>query len=45
MQGKVVAVPGRFEWGPAPGKSQDLADPRNSEMKDIVNAKIKFREP
>jgi carbamoyltransferase len=37
---------GRFEWGPrALGSRSILADPRNPEMKDIVNAKIKFREP
>jgi carbamoyltransferase len=36
----------RFEWGPrALGNRSILADPRRSEMKDIVNAKIKFREP
>ena len=37
---------GRFEWGPrALGNRSILADPGNPEMKDIVNAKIKFREP
>ena len=37
---------GRFELGPrALGNRSILADPRNPEMKDIVNAKIKFREP
>jgi carbamoyltransferase len=37
---------GRFEWGPrALGSRSILADPRNPNMKDIVNAKIKFREP
>ena len=36
----------RFEWGPrALGHRSILADPRRNEMKDIVNAKIKFREP
>ena len=36
----------RFEWGPrALGNRSILADPRRAEMKDIVNAKIKFREP
>ena len=47
MQGKVVGwFQGRFEWGPrALGNRSILADPRNAEMKDIVNAKIKFREP
>jgi carbamoyltransferase len=37
---------GRFEWGPrALGNRSIIADPRNAEMKEIVNAKIKFREP
>jgi carbamoyltransferase len=47
MQGKVVGwSQGRFEWGPrALGNRSILADPRNPEMKDIVNARIKFREP
>ena len=37
---------GRFEWGPrALGNRSILADPRRAEMKDIVNARIKFREP
>lgn len=37
---------GRFEWGPrALGNRSILADPRRAEMKDIVNVKIKFREP
>jgi carbamoyltransferase len=37
---------GRFEWGPrALGHRSILADPRNPKMKDIVNIKIKFREP
>src|SRR5437870_12710402 len=46
MQGQVVGwFQGRFEWGPrALGNRSILADPRNSEMQDIVNAKIKFRE-
>lgn len=46
-QGKVVGwFQGRFEWGPrALGNRSILADPRRSEMKSIVNAKIKFREP
>jgi carbamoyltransferase len=45
--GKVVGwSQGRFEWGPrALGHRSILADPRNPNMKDIVNAKIKFREP
>jgi carbamoyltransferase len=47
MQGKVVGwFQGRFEWGPrALGNRSILADPRKIEMKDIVNRKIKFREP
>jgi carbamoyltransferase len=47
LQGKVVGLSqGRFEWGPrALGNRSILADPRRSEMKDIVNMKIKFREP
>jgi carbamoyltransferase len=37
---------GRFEWGPrALGQRSILADPRRQEMKDVVNTKIKFREP
>ncbi len=37
---------GRFEWGPrALGSRSIIADPRNPAMKEIVNAKIKFREP
>jgi carbamoyltransferase len=45
--GKVIGwSQGRFEWGPrALGSRSILADPRNEEMKDIVNSKIKFREP
>jgi carbamoyltransferase len=47
IDGKVVGwSQGRFEWGPrALGARSILADARNPEMKDIVNAKIKFREP
>jgi len=46
-RGKVIGwSQGRFEWGPrALGNRSILADPRNSEMKDMVNSKIKFREP
>jgi carbamoyltransferase len=37
---------GRFEWGPrALGHRSILADPRRVEMKEVVNTKIKFREP
>lgn len=47
VAGKVVGwFQGRFEWGPrALGNRSILADPRRSEMKERVNAKIKFREP
>jgi len=47
VKGKVVGwFNGRFEWGPrALGNRSILADPRRSDMKDIVNTKIKFREP
>jgi carbamoyltransferase len=47
QSGKVIGwYQGRFEWGPrALGNRSIIADPRNPEMKDIVNAKIKFREP
>jgi carbamoyltransferase len=45
--GKVIGwCQGRFEWGPrALGNRSILADPRRVDMKDIVNVKIKFREP
>jgi carbamoyltransferase len=37
---------GAFEWGPrALGSRSIIADPRRADMKDIVNIKIKFREP
>jgi len=47
LQEKVVGFfQGRFEWGPrALGNRSILADPRSEEMKDVVNIKIKFREP
>jgi carbamoyltransferase len=47
LQGKVIGwFQGRFEWGPrALGSRSILADPRRDEMKEIVNTKIKFREP
>lgn len=47
LAGKVVSLfQDRFEWGPrALGNRSILADPRRPEMKDIVNRKIKFREP
>jgi len=47
QSGKVIGwFQGRFEWGPrALGNRSILADARNPHMKDIVNTKIKFREP
>ena len=47
LAGKVIGLfQGRFEWGPrALGNRSILADPRRAEMKSIVNARIKFREP
>ncbi len=47
QEGKVIGwFQGRFEWGPrALGHRSILADPRRGDMKDIVNVKIKFREP
>jgi carbamoyltransferase len=47
LAGKVIGLfQGRFEWGPrALGNRSILADPRRAEMKEIVNARIKFREP
>jgi len=45
--GRVIGwFQGRFEWGPrALGNRSILADPRSEAMKEIVNEKIKFREP
>lgn len=45
--GKVIGwMQGRFEWGPrALGNRSILADPRRADMKEVVNVKIKFREP
>jgi carbamoyltransferase len=47
VAGKVIGwFSGRFEWGPrALGHRSILADPRREDMKDIVNVKVKFREP
>ncbi|MBT3392289.1 MAG: hypothetical protein HN413_17975 [Chloroflexi bacterium] len=47
IAGKVIGFyQGKFEWGPrALGNRSILSDPRRAEMKDIVNRKIKFREP
>ena len=46
-RGQVVGwFQGRFEWGPrALGHRSILADPRRPDMKDLVNVKIKYREP
>ncbi len=45
--GQVVGwFQGRGEWGPrALGHRSIIADPRKPGMKDVVNTKIKFREP
>jgi carbamoyltransferase len=47
LQSKVIGwYRGRFEWGPrALGHRSIIADPRRDEMKEVVNTKIKFREP
>ena len=47
VAGNVVGwFQGRFEWGPrALGNRSILADPRRAETKEVVNTKIKFREP
>lgn len=46
-EGKVIGwFQGRMEAGPrALGNRSILGDPRNPEMKDIINNKVKFREP
>jgi carbamoyltransferase len=45
--GKIVGwFQGRAEWGPrALGNRSILADPRRAEMKDVLNQRIKHREP
>jgi carbamoyltransferase len=45
--GKIVGwFQGRMEWGPrALGNRSILVDPRNPEMKNILNRRIKHREP
>jgi carbamoyltransferase len=45
--GKVVGwFQGRMEWGPrALGNRSILADPRRADMRDVLNALIKRREP
>lgn len=47
LDGKVIGWhQGRAEWGPrALGNRSILADPRTEAMKEVVNTKIKFREP
>jgi carbamoyltransferase len=46
-RGEIVGwFQGRSEWGPrALGNRSILADPRRAEMKDVLNARIKRREP
>lgn len=46
-KGKVIGwFQGRMEWGPrALGNRSILADPRKPYMKDLINKRIKFREP
>lgn len=45
-EGKIIAwVQGKAEFGPrALGNRSILADPRSPKMKDMINAKVKFRE-
>ena len=45
-QGKIVAwYQGRSEFGPrALGNRSFITDPRNKDMKDILNSRVKFRE-
>ena len=45
--GKIVGwFQGRMEWGPrALGNRSIVVDPRRAEMKDVLNARIKRREP
>ena len=47
MENKVIGLfQNKMEWGPrALGNRSIIANPTIFEMKDIVNAKIKFREP
>jgi carbamoyltransferase len=46
-RGEVVGwFQGRMEWGPrALGHRSIVADPRRTDMKDILNARVKHREP
>jgi carbamoyltransferase len=45
--GKIIGwFQGRAEWGPRSlGNRSILADPRSPEMKQIVNQRVKYREP
>jgi carbamoyltransferase len=47
IQGKIVGwFQGRMEFGPrALGNRSILADPRRNDMKEILNSRIKYREP
>ena len=47
VDGQVVGwMQGRFEWGPrALGNRSILANPMRNDMQEIVNLRIKFREP
>ena len=47
VDGNVIGwFQGRMEWGPrALGHRSIVADPRRADMKDILNARIKHREP
>jgi carbamoyltransferase len=47
LQGKIIGwFQGRMEFGPrALGNRSILADPRQADMKDRINAAVKFREP
>jgi len=46
-EGKIVGwFQGRMEWGPrALGNRSIVADPRRADMKDVLNSRIKYREP
>lgn len=46
-EGKIIAwFQGRMEWGPrALGNRSILADPRRPEIRDVLNRKVKLREP
>lgn len=47
VAGRIVGwFQGRMEFGPrALGSRSILADPRRAEMKDVINHRVKFREP